>query len=80
MCEATLPTLCDTTTVQVTVTDENDNSPTFSATEYRATITEEQMNADFLTVTGSDIDSGEYLVIIAPLFLDNNRTISRMMQ
>ena len=68
MCEATNLTLCDTTTVQVTVTDENDNSPFFAATEYRATIIEEQVNADFLTVTADDLDSGKYLVILKQLF------------
>ena len=76
MCEATLPTLCDTTTVQVTVTDENDNSPIFAATEFTATITEEQMNMDFLTVTANDIDSGEYLVILH-YYLVNKRNMNR---
>ena len=61
MCEAdpAINTLCDSTTVQVTVTDENDNSPIFAATSYTATITEEQTNSNFLTITATDADDGK---------------------
>ena len=61
MCEAlpAINTLCDTTTVQVAVTDENDNSPIFAAASYTATIVEEQTNSDFLTITATDKDAGK---------------------
>ena len=61
MCEAlpAINTLCDTTTVLVTVTDENDNSPIFAALSYTATIMEEQINSDFLTITATDKDAGK---------------------
>ncbi|KAI6653368.1 hypothetical protein LOD99_3588 [Oopsacas minuta] len=60
MCEAAaaISTLCATTTVQVTVTDENDNSPVFADTEYTVDITEEQANPDFFTITANDVDTG----------------------
>ena len=66
MCEslAAISTLCDVTTVTVTVTDENDNSPVFSAAGYTALIVEEVPNYNFSTITASDADDGMLLLCV----------------
>ena len=62
MCEAINSALCDTTSVSVTVTDENDNSPVFTPAVFTASITEEMNNANILTITATDADDGEFIV------------------
>ena len=62
MCEAINSALCDTTSVSVTVTDENDNSPVFTQAGFTASVTEEMMNANILTITAMDADDGEFIL------------------
>lgn len=44
-----------TADVTIHVLDENDNYPTFSSTSYSASITEESLHPDFVTVTVRNI-------------------------
>jgi protocadherin Fat 4 len=47
-----------TAAVTIHILDENDNSPTFSPASYSASITEESLHPDFVTVTATDPDKG----------------------
>ena len=54
------PPLSNHATVNITVTDINDNSPEFSQVSYNAMINEAAVEGeDIITVTATDMDSGE---------------------
>jgi hypothetical protein len=57
------PALTNFTTVTVTVSDVNDNTPLFVDTEYTCTITEESddVGTDCVTVVANDIDDPQTL-------------------
>ncbi|KAF5278616.1 hypothetical protein FQA39_LY00658 [Lamprigera yunnana] len=55
------PALSSTATITITVTDANDNSPTFDQTSYTATVSEVAVPGTLVaTITAKDRDSGKF--------------------
>lgn len=58
------PLASGTATILIAVTDENDNAPTFSQSEFTATIVENDLPMTFIAnITAEDLDSGSNSVI-----------------
>lgn len=54
-----MPSLSDTTDVEITVKDVNDNAPVFSSATYSGVVSEDALvGTSVLQVQATDIDSG----------------------
>ena len=54
-----IPPLSDTTDVEISVTDVNDNAPTFDSVQYQGSVREDVLiGTNVLTITATDTDVG----------------------
>lgn len=66
------PLASGTATILITVTDENDNAPIFSQSEFTATIVENDLPMTFIAnITAEDLDSGNNSVLDYSVTLGN---------
>ncbi|XP_022814420.1 protein dachsous [Spodoptera litura] len=60
-CDQGIPSLCNAVYIDVSILDENDNTPTFPVNEYFETIGEnERVGTSIFTARATDLDKGRY--------------------
>ena len=66
------PLASGTATILIAITDENDNAPAFSQSEFTATIVEDDLPMTFITtITAEDLDSGNNSVVDYSIAMGN---------